>query len=323
MQQLERSTISVVIPAFNSGKTIRATVDSVLAQTRPADEILVLDDGSSDNTASILASYGSPLRLIRQENRGAASSRNRLCREARGDLIAFLDSDDLWHPAYLETQLRVLREFPQASASFLGHISFIDDFTWPDVDLSAQLRTEHISALEFLSRYNKAPGAFSPCCCCVPKASLEKLGDEPFQIPIAEDCYFYNRFPLLGPVLLSDIPLMAVRKRPGSLSSNRYRLSRDVVRVFESLEQEYVQKTDVTFQRVFFEMYALKRYVFSKILLHAGEDQEARVQLTKSFSMDKRWQFRARVLAVLMSSYLPKNFRPDWLAKHPEWKARS
>jgi glycosyltransferase involved in cell wall biosynthesis len=323
MEQSKDLKISAVIPAFNAAQTIRLTIDSVLAQTRPADEILVIDDGSSDTTAAILDSYGPVLRVIRQENRGAASTRNRLCQEARGDLIAFLDADDRWHPAYLRTQENILRKFPQASASFLGHITFVDNFAWPDVDLDDEMRIEHISALDFLVRYNKAPGAFVPSCCCMPRAALQKLGSQPFQIPIAEDCYFYNRFPLLGSVLYSEIPLMAYRRTPGSLSSNRYRLSRDVVRVFEALEPEYIQKTDASFQRTFFQMYALKRYVFSKILLHAGEDREARIQLAKSFGMDPRWQIRARILAVLLSSFLPKSVRPDWLAKYPEWKARA
>src|SRR5580658_2014305 len=90
--------VSVIIPAFNSARTISATLDSVLAQVRPADEILVMNDGSTDETSEILESYKSLVQVFRQENSGLAAARNALFRRATGDLVAFLDADDIWHP---------------------------------------------------------------------------------------------------------------------------------------------------------------------------------------------------------------------------------
>ena len=91
--------VSAIIPTFNRCKYIRRAIDSVLAQTLPVDEIIVIDDGSTDGTAEAVEEwYGSQVRVIRQENAGVSGARHRGIREAGGTWIAFLDSDDEWPP---------------------------------------------------------------------------------------------------------------------------------------------------------------------------------------------------------------------------------
>ena len=91
--------VSAIIPTFNRCKYIRRAIDSVLAQTLPVDEIIVIDDGSTDGTAEAVEEwYGSQVRVIRQENTGVSGARHRGISEARGTWIAFLDSDDEWSP---------------------------------------------------------------------------------------------------------------------------------------------------------------------------------------------------------------------------------
>lgn len=102
-------------------------MDSVLARQAPGDELLVVDDGSTDETAQVLSKYGSRLRPIRTENRGAGAARNRGVQEARGDLIAFLDSDDEWMPGKLELARRWLGARPDVLFVF-------SDFAITDVD---------------------------------------------------------------------------------------------------------------------------------------------------------------------------------------------
>ncbi|MHC4951850.1 MAG: glycosyltransferase family 2 protein [Planctomycetota bacterium] len=104
--------ISVVIPAYNAGPYIRRTLESVLRQTHPADEIIVVDDGSTDNTADVAASYGDSVVLIRQENAGASVARNTGIEAAKGNWIAFLDGDDEWIPERLERQAAHLAKNP-------------------------------------------------------------------------------------------------------------------------------------------------------------------------------------------------------------------
>jgi glycosyltransferase involved in cell wall biosynthesis len=100
--------VSVVIPTFNRAATIVRAVESVLQQTYRPLEVIVVDDGSTDATPEVLKAYGSALVYVRQDNAGPAAARNRGIREAQGDLVAFLDSDDLWRATKLERQVAVL-----------------------------------------------------------------------------------------------------------------------------------------------------------------------------------------------------------------------
>ena len=96
------SAISVVIPAYNAEKYIGEALESALAQTRPAAEIIVVDDGSTDGTAAVAEKFGSPVRLIRNpENLGVGASRNRGVQASRGEYVAYLDADDQWRPNHL------------------------------------------------------------------------------------------------------------------------------------------------------------------------------------------------------------------------------
>jgi len=105
-------TITAVIPAYNAAEYIARAIKSVLAQTRPADEIIVVDDGSTDNTLDVVRSFGEKVILIQQENGGASAARNTGINAATGNWIAFLDADDEWLPNMLELQTNILRQHP-------------------------------------------------------------------------------------------------------------------------------------------------------------------------------------------------------------------
>lgn len=100
--------VSVIVPTYNGAAFVRATLESVFAQTYQPIEVIVCDDGSSDGTLSIVGEFGDRLRLVRQENRGVAAARNSAARIARGELLAFLDHDDLWEPNMLATLVPML-----------------------------------------------------------------------------------------------------------------------------------------------------------------------------------------------------------------------
>lgn len=106
---MPKSPVSVVIPTYNRSRSVINAINSVLDKTREAAELIVVDDGSSDGTQAILRDYfGSDIRLIRQENRGVSAARNAGIRNAKLDLTAFMDSDDLWTPEKLERQLTLM-----------------------------------------------------------------------------------------------------------------------------------------------------------------------------------------------------------------------
>jgi glycosyltransferase involved in cell wall biosynthesis len=112
--------VSVVIPAYEQAMYLSAAIESVLGQTERELELLVVDDGSTDDSAVIVEKYAqldSRVRLLRQENRGAAAARNHGIREAREEFVAFLDGDDVWVPQKLERQLR---EFARVEKDVVG-----------------------------------------------------------------------------------------------------------------------------------------------------------------------------------------------------------
>lgn len=107
--------ISVIIPLYNKEKAVRATLESVLAQTYTDFEVIVVDDGSKDNSLEVAQSIeDSRLRAIHKENGGVSSARNRGIREAKGEYIALLDGDDLWEPIFLEEMVKMIHDFPEA-----------------------------------------------------------------------------------------------------------------------------------------------------------------------------------------------------------------
>lgn len=114
-------TVSVVIPTYNRANYIVSAIESVLCQTTPVDEILVIDDGSTDNTAEVVGKLAK-VRYIRQKNAGPSAARNRGIRESRGSLIAFHDSDDLWAPEKIALQVAQLERNPKLDFTF-GYMS--------------------------------------------------------------------------------------------------------------------------------------------------------------------------------------------------------
>ncbi len=112
----ERISITALIPAYNEASRIGAAIESVLAQTYPATEILVIDDGSSDDTAAVAARYG--VRVVTQKNAGISAARNRAFAEATGDWIALLDADDRWLPQRLEWLIRASAAHPEIGFGF-------------------------------------------------------------------------------------------------------------------------------------------------------------------------------------------------------------
>lgn len=114
--------ISVIIPAYNSAACIQRAVRSVLEQTRPADEIIIVDDGSADNTADAIAAFEPAVRLIRQDNAGASVARNTGIQAASGDWVAFLDADDEWLPKKLAVQVPFLSAHPDTAWCYSNFI---------------------------------------------------------------------------------------------------------------------------------------------------------------------------------------------------------
>ena len=141
--------ITVVIPTYNRAHLLIRTVESALAQTRSPDEIIVVDDGSTDDTAAVLRAFidakppHSPeIRHFVQQRKGPSAARNRGIAEARGEWIAFLDSDDLWHPEKLERQFNAIDGFQGRFGACYTEVRFVNN---PSIKMKAlgPLRRHH------------------------------------------------------------------------------------------------------------------------------------------------------------------------------------
>ena len=110
----KRPLVSVAIPAYNAARTLAQTLDSLLTQTYPHIEIVVVDDGSTDSTRDVLLAYGDRVRSVRLPHGGLPKARNAGCRAARGELIALMDADDICMPERIDVQVKALETYPGA-----------------------------------------------------------------------------------------------------------------------------------------------------------------------------------------------------------------
>jgi glycosyltransferase involved in cell wall biosynthesis len=118
--------VSTVTTSYNKGPYLAEAIDSALAQDYPYQEILVIDDGSTDHTPDVAGAYQDQIRYIRQENRGPSGAKNRGVLEARGEFIAFLDGDDRWRPGKLSKQIKCLRRNPAAALIYTDRLVLRD-----------------------------------------------------------------------------------------------------------------------------------------------------------------------------------------------------
>jgi glycosyltransferase involved in cell wall biosynthesis len=123
-------SVAIIIPCYNAAPFLRETLDSTLRQTRPPEEVILVDDGSTDDSAGIAASYGPPIRVIRQTNQGESVAMNAALAAAQSEYIVFLGADDVLHPQLLERQLRGL-EGVKNGVACTGFAFFLDDIQKP------------------------------------------------------------------------------------------------------------------------------------------------------------------------------------------------
>lgn len=203
-----RPTVSVVIPCYNGAGFLGEALASVLAQTHPVLEVILVDDGSTDDSAEIAAAFGSPVRVLRQPNRGESVARNRGVRESRGEWIAFLDADDAWLPERLAAQ------FAQCPADAVAlHCNLIF--------FGAENYTTRIEETPADLRYSLAE------LCCrnwfhTPSAVIVRRDVcPPFQeqVRYGEDLLFFLEMVQAGPVSLCAVPLVRYRQHALAQSS--------------------------------------------------------------------------------------------------------
>jgi glycosyltransferase involved in cell wall biosynthesis len=195
------ATTAVVIPTFNRAGMLSRALDSVLAQSRAPNEILVIDDGSTDATSVLVHDAYPQVRYLRQARRGVSAARNRGIAATGAELIAFLDSDDEWRPHKLERQLAALAAQPDAA---LAHT----DEIWVRNGIRVNPGARHRKAGGRIFRRCLPLCAISPSSALIRRRVLEVIGVFDESLPACEDYDLWLRICARFPVCYVDEPLV-------------------------------------------------------------------------------------------------------------------
>lgn len=215
------SLVSVVIPAWNAAGYIGDAVGSVVAQTYPHVEVIVVDDGSTDAIVEVLAPYRDRIRYIRQENRGLSAARNRGINEAKGEFLAFLDADDKWAPGKLSRQVELLG----AEAEF----GLVHTGVWNWDDATGECCVAVFPRAPFRGEF--VDGCYARLFVCdgltvssvmLRRRCLEEIGlfDESIRRPTVQDYDLWFRMARRFKFGYIDEPLVYYRRHAGNASKN-------------------------------------------------------------------------------------------------------
>ncbi len=225
--------ISVIIPAYNSSKTILSTIKSVLNQTFSDFELIIINDGSTDSTLEVIRNVlDSRIKIFSYPNNGVAVSRNQGIKNASGELIAFLDADDLWTPDKLELQLKALKNNPNAALAY-SWTDFIDE---NGQIVNTGMRTViNGNAYTELLKSNFLQNGSNPL---IHKYVLDRIGGFDESLPAAQDWDLYLRLGFHYEFLCVPCPQILYRVSSDSMSANVSRLENSCLKV---LEQAYAR----------------------------------------------------------------------------------
>jgi glycosyltransferase involved in cell wall biosynthesis len=275
--------VSVVIPAYNSAQYLGEAVQSIFDQTFDNYEIIVVDDGSTDNTRELVESYGGRIRYVRQENGGASKARNRGIAEARGTYIAFLDADDCWEPEKLEKQINILESNPNLGMVFTDAVGFDENGPLPRMGRKKSLLLDgDVACNIFMYSGVGTPSVM------VPKKVFDKVGVFDEQLFLAEDDNMWIRIAAEYPVELIDEPLVKVRDHANRTTRDKGRLFRMILDNADALASKYGKASDRIMQ-VLPRKLAQVQFGLGRYCLEENRYAEARQAFADGIACDKRF----------------------------------
>ncbi len=305
-------TISVIIPAYNAERTILETITSVQQQTFSDLELLVINDGSTDQTLELLNSVNEPrMKILDYPNGGVSVARNRGITHARGEFIAFLDADDLWIADKLELQLAALQQHPEAGVVYSwnycmdekGEIFYADNPIFFTGNVYAQLLLDN-----FIVNGSN---------CLIRRQAIASVGEFDPMVAGSEDWDYWLRLALQWPFVVVEKPQIFYRLSSKSISSN-----------VNSMERSNLMVIEKAFQAAPLEMQSLKnqslantyRYLahmyWTRVASTNGADQAAK-KLWMAIRLHPpvlrhRWA-RNLLLKLLLIRLLPPKISPHLL----------
>lgn len=236
---------SVVIPLYNKQKSIVATLQSVLAQTYQNFEVIVVDDGSTDNSAQVVEELfekypslqgGERGRLLRKENGGVCSARNRGIQEAKYDYIALLDGDDLWDEHYLEEQVKLIQDFPEAK---MWGVNYADIVNGQIIPYQQGMGKDYCGYVENYFGTSHAD-LFCSSSVVLTKEIAQEIGMQDERMAYSEDLDFWYRIILHAKVVYCDKVLAYYNKDAENRAEQNFHAHFDIKRRMEFYIDKYV-----------------------------------------------------------------------------------
>ena len=305
---LSMPRVSVIIPAYNCARYLPRAIDSVLAQTYRDYEILLVDDGSTDDTRDVVMQYGDKVTYLHQQNRGVSAARNHAISRASGELLAYLDADDMWYPAKLEKQVAFLASNPECGMVH-SEMSVVND------------QDEVLNARHYEETHRAVPQGY----CLQPlllrchiqtatvverRATFDLVGGFDERLPVAQDYLHWITIAAEGQAIgyLAE-PLGYYRRRTGSLIGNRLQFVEDCVRICNILLYEKPiaprhgqGSADILRAR----LYSMQRELAYADWIH-GRIGSSKRRLT---NLIREWPGRLELYVDLVKAYLPASVFP-------------
>jgi len=328
--------VSVVLPTFNRAAWLPHAIDSVLHQRFRDFELIVVDDGSSDDTPEVLKRYGDALKWVTQPNAGVSCARNRGISMARGDWLAFIDSDDEWHADFLCTLMQIVQDQPDvqlvtADGHFVGHRGLHSTYFCLNGTTQA------------LGNLHSAPSGHKDCfrlergfqfivqhppwqvgATLMCHETVLRCGSFNPELKVSEDLDLMARMALCGPMALVNRPLIDVHRRPAdpwSLSDPQHL---PTVKILRANEKVYARLTNVP------NLTAQERRTMARVCAQNRRALAHELALQQHIFRARAWYLRSvwispswAGLAALATSCLPAPWHRSVLRWVRQWKQRT
>jgi len=231
---MSQELISCIIPVFNGERYLREALDSIFQQTYHPLEVIVADDGSTDGTASVVASYGERVAYLRQANAGPGAARNLGLTAGQGDFVAFLDADDLWHPEKLARQMARFEARPELDLC----ITHVQNFWIPELQPEAEKLRTH--------RFMQPIPGYAPQTLLAKRALFNTVGPFNSQLRVGDDTDWFLRAAEQR-VVMEVLPDVLVYRRLHHTNLTRIKMSEgraETVDIFKaSLDRRRLNNT--------------------------------------------------------------------------------
>lgn len=281
--------VSIIIPAYNAARFLPQTIQSCLDQTYQAIEIIVVDDGSEDNTAAVVQAYPQ-VKYIWQSNAGPARARNQGMQAAQGEFLQFLDADDILLPTKIARNMQIFQAHPEVGVVYVNYQLRSEDLAQP---IKAEKRVIAVPQGEEL-RYmlEKGISLFGIHCALIRAEIAHRVGGFDEEIIITEDFHFWVKVAALGVVFhYTDEVLVWYRYAEGSLSSRELRLSHMRLKAYEHLRGAGIP-TEYALE----EKIANRYHAHAMMLWHYGRRAEARTHFRQAIECSLRLRRLRRFL---------------------------